>query len=152
VNGAPIDVFRKGVPRPGWTLPPDDHWETGYEWIVSRANEAQKVGVISGLLFHQGESNREEPEWVDEVAQLVVDLRSDLGIGEVPFLAGELYCDGCCPGHNALVEELVASVPNGFLISAEGLGGFDTYHFDLAGQRELGRRYGMTMQGALTLP
>lgn len=42
--------------RTGWTLPPDDHWETGYEWIVSRAQEAQKAGALSGILFHQGES------------------------------------------------------------------------------------------------
>lgn len=94
-------------------------------------------------------SARQEPEWVDEVSQLVLDLRTDLGIGEVPFLAGELYYDGCCPGHNALVAELTASVENGFLISAQGLGGVDTYHFDLPGQRELGRRYGMAMQRAL---
>ncbi|HWP05265.1 MAG TPA: sialate O-acetylesterase [Polyangiaceae bacterium] len=152
VNGAPIDVFRKNVPRPGWELPPDNHWETGYEWILSRALEAQKVGVIRGLLFHQGESNSGEPEWVDHVKGLATDLRTDLGIGDVPFLAGELYYDGCCKEHNALVKQVTDSLANAFLVSASGLKGTDQYHFDLAGQRELGKRYGMAMQGALTVP
>lgn len=152
VNGAPIDVFRKGVPRQGWVLPPDDHWETGYEFIVSRAQEAQKVGVIRGILFHQGESNSGQQQWVDQVRTMVSDLRSDLGIGDVPFLAGELYYEGCCAAHNPLVAQLVSSTPNAFLVSASGLGGSDQFHFDLPAQRELGRRYGEVMQQALTLP
>jgi len=38
------------------------------------------------------------------------------------------------------------------LISASGLTGTDQSYFDLPSQRELGKRYGMAMQGALTLP
>jgi len=152
VNGAPIDLFRKGVPRTGWELPPDDHWETGYEWIMSRAREAQKAGVIRGILFHQGESDSEQMVWVDKVKGLVEDLRADLGIGEVPFLAGELYYDGCCRPHNALVQQLAREVTNGISISASGLEGTDQYHFDLAAQRELGKRYGAAMQQVLRLP
>jgi hypothetical protein len=152
VNGAPIELFRKGVRRTGWRLPPDDHWETGYEWIVSRATEAQKAGVIRGILFHQGESDSGQEAWVGQVKTLVRDLRADLGTGDVPFLAGELYYDGCCASHNQLVHELASQVPNGFAISSSGLGGTDQYHFDLAGQRELGKRYGTTMQQALALP
>ena len=152
VNGAPIDVFRKNVPRPGWELPPDNHWATGYEWIISRAQIAQKAGVIRGILFHQGESDSGQAAWVDKVQGLVSDLRTDLGIGEVPFLAGELYYDGCCKPHNTLIEQLTDSVPNSFLISASDLKGTDQYHFDLAGQREFGKRYALAMQGALTVP
>ncbi|HKO47764.1 MAG TPA: sialate O-acetylesterase [Polyangiaceae bacterium] len=152
VNGAPIDLIRKGVPRTGYMLPPDNHWATGYDWVLSRAREAQKVGVIRGILFHQGESDREQAAWVDKVKGLVKDLRTDLGIGDVPFLAGELYYNGCCKAHNPLIKQVTDSVTNGFLISASGLNGVDQYHFDLAGQRELGKRYGTAMQGALTIP
>jgi hypothetical protein len=152
VNGAPIDAFRKNVPRPGRKLPPDNHWKSGYEWLMSRALKAQKVGVIRGILFHLGESDSEKPEWVAKVKGLATDLRTDLGIGDVPFLAGELYYDGCCKAHNALVKQVTDSLPNAFLVSANGLKGTDQYHFDLAGQRELGKRYAMAMQGALTLP
>ncbi|HLV66741.1 MAG TPA: sialate O-acetylesterase [Polyangiaceae bacterium] len=152
VNGAPIDLFRKGMKRTGWQLPPDNHWETGYEWIVSRARLAQQSGVIRGILFHQGESDNGQDVWVDKVRGLVSDLRTDLGIGEVPFLAGELYYDGCCNGHNALVRELPNTIPNAFVVSASGLNGTDQYHFDLPGQRELGKRYAQTLLEALTLP
>lgn len=152
VNGAPIDLFRKDVARNGYTLPPDNHWETGYEWIVSRAREAQKVGVIRGILFHQGESDNGQTVWVSKVKGLVSDLRTDLALGDVPFLAGELYYDGCCAGHNTLVQQLASEVTNGFVVSASGLNGTDQYHFDLPGQRELGTRYGNTLQQALALP
>jgi hypothetical protein len=151
VNGAPIDLFRKDVPRTGWELPPDNHWETGYEWIISRAQLAQQVGVIRGILFHQGESDDGQSEWVGKVAELVEDLRTDLDLGEVPFLAGELYQDGCCPGHNVLVQELPGVIPNAHVVSSSGLTGLDIYHFDLPSQRELGRRYAETMQGLLTV-
>jgi len=152
VNGAPIDLFRKGVARTGYDLPPDNHWETGYEWIISRAREAQETGVIRGILFHQGESNSGQSDWVGKVAGLVNDLRTDLALGEVPFLAGELYYDGCCMAHNTLVHELATTIPNAFVVSASGLNGTDQYHFDLAGQRELGTRYGEKMQEVLALP
>ena len=152
VNGAPIDVFRKGVPRPGWTLPPDNHWATGYEWIISRAREAQKVGVIRGILFHQGESNDGSAQWASHVAGLVADLRADLGIGEgAPFLAGEFLYTGCCASYNTRINMLPSQIPNAKVVSASGLAGTDQYHFDLAGQRQLGMRYGQQMISALGL-
>jgi hypothetical protein len=43
-------------------------------------------------------------------------------------------------------------IPNAHVVSAEGLNGTDMYHFDLVGQRELGKRYGEKMQEVLTLP
>lgn len=152
VNGAPIDLFLKGVPRNSHYLPPDDHWETGYEWIVTRAQEAQKTGTVAGILFHQGESNNGQPDWVGKVQGFVSDLRTDLGLGDVPFLAGEMYYQGAGAGHNALVAELPSAITNAHVISASGLTGTDQWHFDLASQRELGTRYGAKMQELLTLP
>jgi hypothetical protein len=152
VNGAPLDVIRKGIPRPGWTLPPDDHWDTGYEWILSRATLAQEVGTIRGILFHQGESDATNAEWAAQVAQLVADLRADLGIGEeAPFIAGEFLATGCCADRNPLVNGFIEEIPNAWVASSSGLAGTDTYHFDLAGQRELGKRYGEQMISALGL-
>ncbi len=152
VNGAPIDLFRKDVPRTGWELPPDNHWETGYEWIISRAELAQEAGVIRGILFHQGESDSGQSVWVGKVAELVEDLRTDLDLGEVPFLAGELYQDGCCPDHNEFVNELPGVIPNAHVVSSSGLTGQDIYHFDLPSQRALGTRDAQTMQGLLAIP
>jgi hypothetical protein len=70
----------------------------------------------------------------------------------VPFLAGELMYSGCCAAHNPLVRQLPNEISNALVISAEGLGAFDQYHFDLPGQRELGRRYAQAMLRALGVP
>jgi hypothetical protein len=102
-------------------------------------------------LFHQGESNDRQPDWVGKVQGLVSDLRSDLGLGAAPFLVGELYHEGCCPERNALIGELPTLIDDAHVVSAEGLGGYDIYHFDLAAQREFGKRYGQKMIEALGL-
>jgi hypothetical protein len=152
VDGAPISLFLKGVARTGWTLPPDNHWATGYEWIISRANEAQKVGVIRGILFHQGESDTGNAQWSSQVAGLVADLRADLGIGEAaPFIAGEYLSTGCCASQDSIVDALPNQIPNAKVVSASGLTGTDQFHFDLTSQRTFGMRYGQQMISALGL-
>ena len=117
---------------------------------MERARLAQEVGVIRGVLFHQGESDSTDSAWPAKVAEIVSDLRGDLGMGEsVPFLAGELLTNGCCRAHNERVAELPGLIPNAYVISAGGLGAVDQFHFDLAGQRELGNRYAETMLSVL---
>ncbi len=152
ISGVDIDFFRKDVVsarRGEFRIPPDNHWGGAYEWVLERARLAQKSGVLRGILFHQGESDTGQAAWVGKVQGMVSDLRSDLGLGEVPFIAGELLYGGCCASHNPLINQLPAQIPNAFAISASGLAGSDTAHFDLAGQRELGARYATKMIEAL---
>lgn len=152
ISGVDIDMFRKGVVsarRGEFKIPPDNHWEGAYEWVLERARLAQQTGVIRGIIFHQGESDTGQAAWVDKVKGLVTDLRTDLGIGDVPFVAGELLYGGCCAAHNPIINQLPDQITNSFVVSAEGLMGTDTAHFDLAGQRELGIRYGNKMLEAL---
>jgi hypothetical protein len=156
ISGADIDLFLKDVVssrRREFRIPPDDHWAGAYEWVVGRARLAQKDGAIRGILFHQGESDTGRPEWVAKVKQLVTDLRTDLGIADTPFVAGELLPGGCCgPSHNRLIGRLPDQIPRTRIVSARGLSGLDTAHFDLEGQRELGRRYGTAMLELLAAP
>jgi carbohydrate esterase-like sialic acid-specific acetylesterase len=152
ISGVDIDFFRKEVVsarRSEFKIPPDDHWGGAYEWVLERARLAQQVGVIRGIIFHQGESDTGQAVWVDKVKGMVTDLRADLGIGDVPFLAGELLYTGCCSTHNPIINQLPAQITNSFVVSAEGLTGQDDAHFDLAGQREFGVRYGNQMLEAL---
>jgi hypothetical protein len=76
---------------------------------------------------------------------LVADLRADLGIGEVPFLAGELLYGGGCQAHNSLVGQLPGLIPNAHVISAQGLAidPADTWnlHFGHDAQVTFGTRY-----------
>jgi len=155
ISGADIDMFRKDVVssrRGEFTIPPDDHWSGAYEWMIERAQLAQESGVIRGILFHQGESDNTDPAWPGKVAGIVSDLRQDLGLADsVPFIAGEMLYTGLCSAHNALVAELPGLIPTSAVVSAEGLGGMDRYHFDLAGQREFGDRCATAMLSLLVL-
>jgi hypothetical protein len=147
ISGVDIDFFRKGVVssrRDEFPIPPDDQWSGAYDWVLERARLAleEEDAAIRGILFHQGESDTGSPEWVGKVAEMLDDLRADLGFGEeVPFLAGELLQGGCCDSHNPLINELPDSITNAHVISSDGLSGMDEAHFDLQGQRELGQRY-----------
>jgi hypothetical protein len=148
IAGVDIAFFQKGVTstrRNEFRIPPDNHWGGAYEWVIERARLAQRSGVIKGILFHQGESDNGQSAWVGKVRGMVTDLRTDLGLGNVPFLAGELLYSGCCSAHNPVVAQLPGQLTNAHVISASGLAGMDQYHFDLAGQRTLGARYGNKM-------
>lgn len=151
IAGVDIAFFQKGVTstrRGEFQIPPDNHWGGAYEWMMTRAVLAQQVGVIKGIIFHQGESDTGQSAWVGKVKGIVENLRADLNLGNVPFLAGELYYNGCCSSHNPLVNQLPSQITNAFVISASGLNGVDQYHFDLPGQRTFGTRYGEKMLDA----
>ena len=85
----------------------------------------------------------------------VSDIRTDLNIGNVPFLVGELLFNsagGCCGDSlNPLINSLPNQIPNTFVVSANGLANIDNFHFDLPGQRTFGARYGEIMLDALGL-
>jgi hypothetical protein len=155
IPGVDIDFFRKGVVsarRSEFTIPPDNHWDTAYDWVIERALIAQESGgVIDGILFHQGESDSDQDIWLDKVVEMVTDLRQDLSLGPVPFVAGELLYSGCCNAHNDLVNQLPSRLENAHVASAAGLAGVDEFHFDSAGVRTLGARYGEAMIQALGL-
>jgi|GEM_PF-1724417 len=121
-----------------------------YNWILSRAKSAQqRGGVIEGILFHQGESNNGQSDWPNKVNTLIEDLKSDLGLGDVPVLVGELLYSGGCSGHNTLINRLPSVVENCHVISASGLSGdpADSWglHFNHDSQVEFGKRYAKKM-------
>jgi hypothetical protein len=126
-----------------------------YSWIVQRAKLAQQAGgVIEGMLFHQGESNNGDKDWPRKVNTLVTDLRSDLGLGNVPFIAGELLYSGGTAGHNTWVNQLPNVVSNGHVVSASGLvvDPADTQwnlHFSHDSQVTFGKRYAEKMKAVL---
>ena len=71
---------------------------------------------------------------------------------EVPLLAGELvHADqkGRCAGFNEIMAKLPETLPNSHVISSAGCTTGDRLHFDSAGSRELGKRYGEKMLSLL---
>ena len=126
-----------------------------YGHLVEMGKLAQKDGVIKGILLHQGESNTNDKDWPLKVKAIYENLIKDLNLKpeEVPLLAGELVNadqQGACADMNAIINELPKTIPNSYVISSRGCTGRpDHLHFDAAGYRELGRRYGVKILSLL---
>lgn len=116
-----------------------------YNKMIARAEKGQERGQIRGILFHQGESDCGSPSWPGQVQTIVDAMRDELEIGDVPFLAGEIPYTSQCQGHNTRVQSLPGVIDEAYVISAEGLGITDDYHFGLTDQRTFGTRYGEKM-------
>jgi hypothetical protein len=142
VPGVSIDTFQRG--------------QGNYNTLVARARLAQERGTIAGMIFHQGETDNNQANWPQRVQSAVNALREDLGTGEVPLIVGELMPGGPYAAHNTnRISQLPGMISNTFIASSAGFtplpnDGFGNLHFDLASQREFGRRYGELMVDALT--
>jgi hypothetical protein len=126
-----------------------------YARLVEMGKLAQKVGVIKGILIHQGESNTNDKRWPAKVKVIYDNLIKDLNLKpeSVPLLAGELVNadqKGACASMNSIIAELPKTVTNSHVISSAGCKGLpDRLHFTPAGYRELGKRYGERMLSLL---
>jgi hypothetical protein len=126
-----------------------------YQYLVDQAKVAQKDGVIKGILLHQGESNPNDYEWPNKVKGIYDNLIKDLNLKaeEVPFLAGETVNadqQGVCAGFNKIMAGLPKTISNSYVVSSAGCTcNPDHMHFNSAGSREFGTRYGDKMLSAL---
>ena len=119
-----------------------------YKRLVTLAKKAQKDGVIKGILMHQGETNTGDPKWAGMVKQVYDNLCGDLQLKpeDVPLYAGNIVQadgKGVCFGCKKQIDELPQTLHTSQVISSDGCtNGPDRLHFDAAGYRELGCRYG----------
>ena len=119
-----------------------------YQRLVTLAKKAQKDGVIKGILMHQGETNTGDPKWAGMVKQVYDNLCGDLQLKpeEVNLYAGNIVQangQGVCIGCKKQIDELPQTLHTAQVISSDGCtNGPDRLHFDAAGYRELGCRYG----------
>ncbi len=162
VAGAKIEVFdQTKIEAYEASAPP---WMQGiiksyggspYTRLVETAKQAQKDGVIKGILLHQGESNTNDKEWPGKVKGIYESLLKDLDLNakDVPLLAGEVVNadqNGVCAGMNSIIAELPKTIPTAHVISSKGCPSLpDRLHFSPEGYRELGRRYGEKMVSLL---
>ncbi len=148
---------------------PLKRWQRGgdlYSNTVHRARLAMRDGTLKGVLWHQGESDSgtatNANTYGERLAGMIRDLRADLGVPNLPFVAGQigefLYDRG--PGHAAyprVVNEALAQLPEALPFTAcaksNGLKDKgDQLHFDAASQRDLGRRYATEMLRLVSQP
>lgn len=130
-----------------------------YARLVAMGKEAQKTGVIRGILLHQGESNSGDATWPTKVGKIYTSLLKDLNLeaSKVPLLVGELVNadqGGACAGHNTIIAKLPQTIPTSHVISSKGLTcASDKLHFTSTGYREFGKRYATAMLALLrTIP
>ena len=144
VGGSPIDSWQPGY---FYNATQSHPWDDA----MRRAKIALSAGTLTGILWHQGESdsNRElAPAYAAKLSALVAAFRSELAAPSVPFIAGQIgQFDGKpWTEFTTLVDrahrELPTRVPHTAFVSSDGLKDKgDKTHFDSDSYREFGHRY-----------
>lgn len=124
-------------------------WQKGsddafFESTMERVTDALAIPgtTLRGVLWHQGESNRNSSSYLSDIEDFINDIRSDLGISDLPFIAGQLSQDrDDYATFNENIQRLPSLVNDTNYVSTHCLGTTDTTHFDSNGQRILGSRY-----------
>ena len=140
-----------------------NQWVEGgllYDNAVMHGRLAQRTSTIAGVLWHQGESDCYKhlyPRYAEKLVPILMALRRDLGLDDVPFLLGglgEYLADHSWRDEegepvftnyvhvNAALQSIAESQPMTGFVSAAGLkGNPDNMHFSAAALREFGLRY-----------
>lgn len=126
-------------------------WKVGaekgyYDEAVKRTRQALEHNAeLKAILWHQGESNSGDTDYLQELAKVVKSLRQDLGCGDVPFIAGEIaYWLKASPEFNSRISNISEYITNSDYVSAKGctmLIDEKDPHFSREGQIILGERY-----------
>ncbi|HVW60281.1 MAG TPA: sialate O-acetylesterase [Puia sp.] len=156
VGGSGIDYWQKGAYYPATKTNP-------YDDAILRTKKAMKAGTLTGILWHQGESDSKPAEclvYETKLKALIAAFRKDLGMPALPFVAGQLpdfqiYKQDSA-GHatvntsaikvNEAIADVGKSVPDyGYVTADSTRHRGDVVHFDAASARLMGRRYAREM-------
>ena len=165
MGGSPIEMFDKDKYKQKMQKNSNEWWaqlarnhygSNPYGRIIEMAKKAQEVGVIKGILLHQGCSNNGDPNWPNMVKKIYNDMLTDLGLGTdtVPLFVGETLRQengGACYAHNTQVDRMPNVIKNSYVISSENCpgNGQDPWHYNALGYRIMGSRY--AAEGLYTL-
>ena len=115
-----------------------------YEAAIAMLNAALQTpnATLKVILWHQGEGNRNDSDYLDKLEVLINDFRTDLNAPNLPFIAGQLSQERTDNANfNALIQQLPNEVSNTDYVSSDFLSTEDETHFDSNAQRILGGRY-----------
>ena len=136
-----------------------DQWEPGgllYDNAINNARLAMRTSTLTGILWHQGESDCHSEEdaknYLARFVSMIEQLRKDLGNEALPVVVGGLgdfledYDDEIKYKHTKTVQKALKQIPstieNCAFASAEGLTDRgDGVHFNSKSYRVLGERY-----------
>lgn len=147
VGGTSITRWVPGIQDPATKAFP-------YDDMLRRVRRACKDGTLKGIIWHQGEGDRDPAAsklYAARLTELVARLRKELNASDVPFIAGELgQLDAknreATTAFNTILRGLTSSVTKYACITAEGLTDRgDHLHFNAESARTLGARYAVAM-------
>ncbi|MHC4529795.1 MAG: sialate O-acetylesterase, partial [Planctomycetota bacterium] len=125
-----------------------EKWMPGtryYTEAIKRVKAAAPSGVFKGVLWHQGEGNYTDTEYLVKLKKLIGQMREDIGDESMFFVAGGICESDKSPGGklvNAQLARLGNEVAMTGYASSEGLDTFDgKWHFGPDEMKILGRRY-----------
>jgi len=135
-----------------------DDWAVGgplFDHAVAQAKLAQRSSRLTGILWHQGESDcfpERAAVYVEKLTIMIEALRRELEVPHIPMVVGALgdfltsgmygKYFGAYPQVNAALLRYAQSQPRCYYVTAEGLtANPDGLHFNAASLRVLGIRY-----------
>lgn len=130
-----------------------------YDDALRRTRAAQGAGTLRGVLWLQGESDRKDSKgYGDRLQELIANLRRDLGIPGLPWVAGEIvaFKPDKEPGTQAINRELrglLGVVPAYAVVTSVDMHHIgDQTHFDTPSARLLGHHFADTLTTLLAQP
>jgi hypothetical protein len=145
-GGSPIAMWEPGA----YFDKTDSH---PYDDAIARAKRAMQDGTLSGILWHQGESDSKPDNWPvykDKLVALAARFRKDLDSPDVPFIIGQLGRFEAKPrteersNINAAQIEAAKEIKHAGFVSSFGLTSKDdNTHFNTESLHEFGKRYAL---------
>ena len=130
--------------------------QTLYGSCLKRARAASPMGLISGILFFQGETDAQDPilypfpepqpyEWAQLFTTFVTDFRNDLQDPEIPIVFAQIGPDPLSvdfPNWKVVQQQQSSiDIPKTVMITTDDLSLLDGLHFTADSYRTIGIRF-----------
>lgn len=147
-TGRPLGLVvnaRGGSSINSWMKGAKDNY---YDEALSRIRQAMKFGTLKAIIWHQGESDSNDPTtYMLKLQELIANLRKDLNDTKLPFIVGELAewrMNGTSEAFNRMLRTVPKHIPYSYCVSSKELVPLineSNPHFSADSQIILGRRY-----------
>lgn len=147
-TGRPLGLVvnaRGGSSINSWMKGAKDNY---YDEALSRIRQAMKFGTLKAIIWHQGESDSNDPTtYMLKLQELIANLRKDLNDTKLPFIVGELAewrMSGTSEAFNKMLRTVPKHIPYSYCVSSKELVPLineSDPHFSADSQIILGRRY-----------
>ena len=117
--------------------------------------ETSRGATLEGMIWHQGEAGvgSQEGDYGGMLEELVLRLRSQAGVANLPFVAASL--PDTSPNAalvNAALERVAATVPRVAIVNGQGMTLSDSVHLDSASNETIGMAMAKAMIEMIAVP